>query len=95
MLVKKDLSLDKSFKGDFNLDGKLVSKDANNKYIYTGLQIITRDYLNLINKKVFSMNEVWSKLINKKNLYGVESNQKFYHLNSLEMYEKISKINKV
>ena len=95
LLVKKDLSLDKSFKGDFNLNGKLVSKDANNKYIYTGLQIITRDYLNLINKKVFSMNEVWSKLINEKNLYGVESNQKFYHLNSLEMYEKISKINKV
>ncbi|MEC7150667.1 MAG: nucleotidyltransferase family protein [Pseudomonadota bacterium] len=93
LLVKKDLSLDKSFKGDFNLDGKLVSKDANNKYIFTGLQIITRDSLNLINKKVFSMNEVWNKLINEKNLYGVESNQKFYHLNTFEMYKKISKIN--
>ena len=93
LLVKKDLSLDKSFKGDFNLDGKLVSKDENNKYIFTGLQIITRDSLNLINKKVFSMNEVWNKLINEKNLYGVESNQKFYHLNTFEMYKKISKMN--
>ena len=93
LLVKKDLSLDKSFKGDFNLDGKLVSKDEKNKYIFTGLQIITRDSLNLINKKVFSMNEVWNKLINEKNLYGVESNQKFYHLNTFEMYKKISKMN--
>ena len=93
LLVKKDLSLDKSFKGDFNLDGKLVSRDANNNYIFTGLQIITRDSLNLINKKVFSMNEVWNKLINEKNLYGVESNQKFYHLNTFEMYKKISKMN--
>ena len=93
LLVKKDLSLDKSFKGDFNLDGKLVSKDENNKYIFTGLQIITRDRLNLINKKVFSMNEVWKKLIKEKNLYGVESSQKFYHLNTLEMYKKISKMN--
>ena len=93
LLVKKDLSLDKSFKGDFNLDGKLVSKDENNKYIFTGLQIITRDSLNLINKKVFSMNEVWKKLINEKNLYGVESNEKFYHLNTFEMYKKISKMN--
>ena len=93
LLVKKDLSLDKSFKGDFNLDGKLVSRDTNNKYIFTGLQIITRDSLNLINKKVFSMNEVWKKLINEKNLYGVESNQKFYHLNTFEMYKKISKMN--
>ena len=93
LLVKKDLSLDKSFEGDFNLDGKLVSKDEKNKYIFTGLQIITRDSLNLINKKVFSMNEVWNKLINEKNLYGVESNQKFYHLNTIEMYKKISKMN--
>ena len=93
LLVKKDLSLDKSFEGDFNLDGKLVSKDEKNKYIFTGLQIITRDSLNLINKKVFSMNEVWNKLINEKNLYGVESNQKFYHLNTFEMYKKISKMN--
>ena len=38
------------------------------------------------------MNEVWNKLINENNLYGLESNQKFYHLNSEKMYTKISNL---
>ena len=32
---------------------------------------------------------------NKKNLYGIESNQKFYHLNSIKMYEKISSLSSI
>ena len=95
LLVKKELSLDKSFKGDFNLNNKIVTKDIDNKYIFTGLQIITREYLNSINKKVFSMNEVWNELINKKNLCGIESNQRFYHLNTIEMFKKISSIKSI
>ena len=95
LLVKKELSLDKSFKGDFNLNNKIVTKDIDNQYIFTGLQIITREYLNSINKKVFSMNEVWNKLINQKNLCGIESNQRFYHLNTIEMFKKISSIKSI
>ena len=38
------------------------------------------------------MNEVWRKLINENKLGGLESNQKFYHLNTLEMFEKISSL---
>ena len=38
------------------------------------------------------MNEVWNKLINKNKLYGLESSQKFYHLNTEEMYKKISNL---
>ena len=39
------------------------------------------------------MNEVWNKLINESKLFGLESNQMFYHLNTKEMYEKISNLN--
>ena len=39
------------------------------------------------------MNEVWNNLINKNKIYGLESNQKFYHLNTEEMYNKISSLN--
>ena len=95
LLVNKELSIDKSFKGDFNLKNKIITKDEKNQYIFTGLQIISRDNLDFISKKVFSMNEVWNNLIDKKNLYGIESNQKFYHLNSIKMYEKISSLSSI
>ena len=38
------------------------------------------------------MNKVWSDLIKDKNLCGLESEQKFYHLNTFEMYNKISSL---
>ena len=93
LLVKKELSLDNSFEGDFNLNNSLVSKNQNNLYIYTGLQIIESGHLDFFDKDIFSMNDVWTKLISENNLTGIESNQKFYHLNTLEMFEKISSLN--
>ena len=70
LLVNKKLSLDKSFKGDFNLKNKVISKNSENDFIFTGLQIMNRNHLDCIDKKVFSMNEVWNKFISKNELYG-------------------------
>ena len=92
LLVNKRLSFDTSFKGDFNLKNNIVSKDIENNFIFTGLQLLDRNYLGPINKKVFSMNEVWNNLINNNKLLGLESSQKFYHLNTEEMYNKISNL---
>ena len=89
LLVNKKLSLDKSFTGDFNIKENIISKDVKNEFIYTGLQIMNKKTLDLINKKIFSMNELWEKLINKKGLIGSISNQNFYHLNNFEIYKKI------
>ena len=89
LLVNKRLSFDTSFKGDFNLKNNIVSKDIKNNFIFTGLQLLDRNYLDPIDKKVFSMNEVWNNLINNNKLLGLESSQKFYHLNTEEMYNKI------
>ena len=63
-----------------------------NDFIFTGLQLLNRKYLDLIKKKVFSMNEVWNILIKNDKLFGLESSQKFYHLNTEEMYKKISNL---
>ena len=90
LIVKKELSLDNSFKGDFNLKNNLIFKDEQNQYIFTGLQIMKNVHLSFFKKNIFSMNEVWTKLISENNLCGLESNQKFYHLNTTEMFEKIS-----
>ena len=92
LLVNKKLSFDTSFKGDFNLKDNIVSKDIENNFIFTGLQLMDRNCFNIINKQVFSMNEVWDKLIYEKKLYGLESRQKFYHLNTENMYYKISNL---
>ena len=92
LLVNKKLSFDTSFKGDFNLKDNIVSKDIENNFIFTGLQLMDRNCFNIINKQVFSMNEVWDKLIYEKKLYGLESRQKFYHLNTENMYNKISNL---
>ena len=92
LLVDKTLSIDPSFAGDFNLKDRLVSKDLENKLIFTGLHITRRSFLKSQKSKVFSMNKTWSDLIKDKNLYGLESKQKFYHLNTFEMYNKISNL---
>ena len=56
MVVNKDLSFDKKLKGDFNLEKNLLSKGNKNQYIYTGCQILNRNLLKNINKKIFSIN---------------------------------------
>ena len=92
LLVNKRLSFDTSFKGDFNLKNNIVSKDIKNNFIFTGLQLLDRNYLDPIDKKIFSMNEVWNNLIYNNKLFGLESSQKFYHLNTEEMHSKISNL---
>ena len=93
LLVNKKASIDTSFSGDFNLNNKQISRDNENQFIFTGLQIINRSVLIDEKSKVFSMNKIWNKLIKEKNLQGLESNQKFYHLNTFDMYKKVLSLN--
>jgi MurNAc alpha-1-phosphate uridylyltransferase len=93
LLVNKNLSFDNSFKGDFNLKNSMVSRDNNNKFIFTGLQILDHSNFSSIKNKIFSMNNIWNNLIENNSLIGIESNQKFYHLNTKKMYDKILSLN--
>ena len=92
LLVRKNLSFDSSFKGDFNLDNGIVSRSNKNEFIFTGLQILDQSAFSTIKDKIFSMNKIWDYLIENKSLVGNESKQKFYHLNTREMYNKISNL---
>ncbi len=89
LLVKKDLSFDNSFRGDFNLNDGVISKDSSNEFIFTGLQILDRKVFSSVKDKIFSMNKIWNNLIKENSLIGNESKQKFYHLNTKKMYDKI------
>ena len=92
LLVNKNLSFDASFKGDFNLHDGEVSRDNTNECIFTGLQILDHSVFSSIKDKIFSMNKVWDSLIEENSLIGNESKQKFYHLNTKEIYDKISNL---
>lgn len=92
LLVNKNLSSDSSFKGDFNLNNGLISRDNSNEFIFTGLQILDQSVFNSIKDKIFSMNKIWNYLIKENSLFGNESKQKFYHLNTKAMYDKISNL---
>jgi len=93
LLVNKNNSYDKSFKGDFNFGNKqIITRDTNNQYIFTGAQIINRSIFEGIENKVFSMNVVWDELINAKKLFGQESNQTFFHVNNIKVYEELNKL---
>jgi len=91
LVVNKKLSFDQTLKGDFKLDMNKLNKNTNNQYIYTGCQIFSRGLLNSINKKVFSIIEIWNELIQKNILFGFESKNKFYHITDLEIYNKLLK----
>ena len=63
-LVSKNKSYDRSFKGDFNLNSKNeILRQKNNKFIFTGAQIIDRSVFKKRKIKPFSMNKVWNELI--------------------------------
>ena len=92
LLVSKNRSYDRSFKGDFNLNSKNeILRQKNNKFIFTGVQIISRSIFKKKKIKPFSMNKVWDDLIKNKKLLGVASRQKFFHINNYKIYKKLSK----
>ena len=93
LVVNKEKSFDKSFKGDFNLKKNLINRDTKNdlNYIYTGLQIIEpKNFCNL-KSKVFSINKIWDDLISKDELNGFESKINFLHVSTLDIYNKLLK----
>ena len=93
LLVDKTNSHDKSFKGDFNfIENNRIVREANNQHVFTGAKIVNRSIFKEKKKKVFSMNEVWDQMIKEKKLLGQESNQTFFHVNNIKVYEELNKL---
>jgi MurNAc alpha-1-phosphate uridylyltransferase len=93
LLVDKIKSHDKSFKGDFNFKkNKYIIRETYNQYIFTGAQIINRSIFESIKKNFFSMNLIWNQMIKEKKLLGQVSNQTFFHINNLKVYEELNKL---
>ena len=91
LVVKKSNSFDKKLKGDFNLDAKNILNYKEKIFIYTGCQIINKNVFSTVNKKSFSIVEIWNKLVNENELYGFESSNDFVHVTDIEIFNKLSK----
>ena len=91
LVVKKEKSFDQSFKGDFNLENNLISRQDKNdlNYIYVGLQIIKPEVFSGLDLGVFSINKIWDQLIESNELYGIESNIDFLHVSNLDIYKSL------
>jgi len=95
LVVNKEKSFDKSFKGDFNLKNNLISrKDTDDlNCIYTGLQIIKSEAFSGLDVEVFSINKIWDILIETNELHGIESHIDFLHVSTLDVYKNLLKKN--
>ena len=67
--------------GDFNLKRNVVTnfKSKNEKLYYSGLQIVSKNIFNN-RKNIFSMNEIWAKLIKKNQIKGYVIPSKIRHI---------------
>ena len=95
LVVNKKESFDQSLKGDFNLKNNSINREGTDdlNYIYTGLQIIKPEVFSDLDLKIFSMNQIWDKLIKTNELHGTESNIDFFHVSTLDIYRNLLKKN--
>tara|TARA_X000000368_G_C22966070_1_gene683207 strand:+ start:189 stop:878 length:690 start_codon:yes stop_codon:yes gene_type:complete len=91
LVVEKSKSFDHRMKGDFCLENRKLSKSGKKNFIYTGCQILNRQIFENHKLNTFSINEIWEKMISKKELYGHQSEETFTHLTDLEIYQKLTK----
>ena len=91
MVVEKNKSFDKRFKGDFELKINQLSKEKINNYIFTGCQIINKDLFSSFKNTAFSISKIWDDLIKDNKLYGFESLNEFVHVTDIMIYNKLVK----
>jgi len=93
MVVNKSKSFDARFRGDFDLKGNKLLKSNENKYIYTGCQILNKNLFKKVEDLSFSISDIWNIQLDQNVLYGYESDENFVHLTDLEIYNKLLKSN--
>ncbi len=89
LLVNKELSFDKSLNGDFKFEGNILKKEDKNDFIYIGCQILNRSLFEKNKQNIFSISQIWNKLLKKNELNCFESSNKFYHLTNLNTFKKL------
>ena len=89
LVVKKKLSFDQNFTGDFQLKKNLLIREKTKDFIYTGCQILNKNLFKSYKVENFPISKVWEGLLKNNELNGFESLNRFYHLTNLEIFKKL------
>ncbi len=99
LLAKKKYTLGYKGHGDYkklkcsNLS-KLTSKESsyNEKYIFTGWQIINKDFIDNFTEKQFTLKKVYDVAEKQGRLYGITYEDLFFHIGDVKSYTKLCKL---
>ena len=84
------------YKGDYNISksNRIVKEVNNPKYVFTGIQILKSKVFLKKKEKIFPLFSIYEQLIEKKRLFGLVYDGKWFHIGTLESlneYEKMLK----
>ena len=87
---------EKKNRGDYNMNksNRIIIDKNNPKYIFTGIQILKSSIFLKKKEKIFHLSSIYEQLIEKKRLFGLVYNEKWFHIGTLESlkeYEKMLK----
>ena len=80
--------------GDYNINksNRIISNKNKPKYIFTGIQILKSKILFKKKEKIFPLSSIYEQLIEKKRLFGLVFNGKWFHIGTLENLKEYKKM---
>ena len=101
LLVLKEKELMYGYEGDGDFDfledkkvnfGKLYKSDKQNRYVFSGLQLLNPGLLNNFEKKCFSLREIYFRAMKSNRLYGIVDKNDWFHISTIKNLREINNI---
>ena len=80
--------------GDYNINksNRIISNKNKPKYIFTGIQILKSKIFLKKKEKIFHLSSIYEQLIEKKRLFGLVYDGKWFHVGTLECLKEYKKM---
>ena len=84
----------KKNRGDYNINksNRIIIDKNNPKYIFTGIQILKSSIFLKKKEKIFPLFPIYEQLIEKKRLFGLVYDGKWFHIGTLESLKEYKKM---
>ena len=85
---------EKKNRGDYNMNksNRIIIDKNNPKYIFTGIQILKSSIFLKKKEKIFPLFSIYQQLIEKKRLFGLVYDGKWFHIGTLESLKEYKKM---
>ena len=81
---------DFTFQKESNYFGNINNYTSNRNLVYTGVQLLNPQIFKNIKKKIFSLKEIFKKVMEKDKLYGLIDNNKWFHVGNMKTLHEIN-----